>query len=136
MVTVLEPGDHQLEAALRSQRKDLPAPRARDRATSGTEAGEQVRNTPIDRSHGKVSVGDSSAQPAPRPCTRAYGGAMSEETKAVVIAAASGLVAGLVANKVRKEAAPHLPRLAVAFVGGVVFVVVRSTVSNGLSRAL
>jgi len=61
---------------------------------------------------------------------------MSEETKAVVIAAASGLVAGLVANKVRKEAAPHLPRLAVAFVGGVVFVVVRSTVSNGLSRAL
>jgi hypothetical protein len=72
----------------------------------------------------------------PQQSGEAYGDGMNNETKAVVIAAASGLVAGLVANKVRKEAAPHLPPLAVAFVGAAVFAVVRSSVSNGLSRAL
>jgi hypothetical protein len=61
---------------------------------------------------------------------------MSEDTKAVVVAAASGLVAGLVANRVRKEAAPHLPPIAVALLGAAVFALVRSAVSNGLSGAL
>lgn len=61
---------------------------------------------------------------------------MSEETKGVVIAATSGLVAGLVANKVRKQATPHVSPLVVAVLGAAVFVVVRGAVSNTLQKAL
>jgi len=61
---------------------------------------------------------------------------MTKDNKAVVVAAASGLVAGLVANQVRKQTQPYLPPVAVAIVGAAVFVLVRSVVSDGLSGVL
>jgi hypothetical protein len=60
---------------------------------------------------------------------------MDKDTKAVVIAAASGLVAGLTANKVRKIAAPHMPAVAVAVLGAAVFALVHRVVTTSLSDA-